>query len=222
MRSKRPAAKRGGRIALAWISAICLLGVSLAGPSAASARAAAVSKQVKVLRKQVRALKLQLRRLNRRVGSVAKQRGPAGPAGPAGLSTGPAGGALSGSFPNPSIANGAVGTAAIADGSLLGADLAPETVGPPQILDRIRTVDLPLSSFVGPTSPIDFGPDDGTGVNLAYTPEPLEELLALEWDDDSDLGGPDMADTGAVQTSFTVPADYASGGVARAARGEGR
>jgi len=172
MRSKRPAAKRGGRIALAWISAICLLGVSLAGPSAASARAAAVSKQVKVLRKQVRALKLQLRRLNRRVGSVAKQRGPAGPAGPAGLSTG--------------------------------------------------TVDLPLSSFVGPTSPIDFGPDDGTGVNLAYTPEPLEELLALEWDDDSDLGGPDMADTGAVQTSFTVPADYASGGVARAARGEGR
>jgi hypothetical protein len=57
-------------------------------------------------------------------------RGPAGPAGaagpqgPAGPATGAAGGALSGDYPNPSIANGAVGASQLADGSVGPATLA--------------------------------------------------------------------------------------------------
>ncbi|MCW2966892.1 MAG: hypothetical protein JWM71_664, partial [Solirubrobacteraceae bacterium] len=41
-----------------------------------------------------------------------------GATGPAGPATGAAGGALSGTYPNPSLATGAVGTAALADGAV--------------------------------------------------------------------------------------------------------
>jgi hypothetical protein len=56
-------------------------------------------------------------------------RGPAGPRGaagipgPAGPSTGPAGGALSGSYPNPSIGSDVLGGAAIVDGTLTRSDI---------------------------------------------------------------------------------------------------
>jgi hypothetical protein len=50
--------------------------------------------------------------------------GPAGAQGPAGTATGPAGGALAGNYPNPSIASGAVGAAQLADGSVSAAKLA--------------------------------------------------------------------------------------------------
>jgi hypothetical protein len=58
------------------------------------------------------------------------KRGPRGPAGapgaqgPVGGATGPAGGALSDSYPNPSIATGAVGASQVADGSVGAAKLA--------------------------------------------------------------------------------------------------
>jgi hypothetical protein len=58
--------------------------------------------------------------------------GPAGAQGASGLATGPAGGALSGSYPDPSIANGAVGTAQQAQvplGTLLLS--APQAVDAP-------------------------------------------------------------------------------------------
>jgi hypothetical protein len=72
-------------------------------------------------------------------GSTGSQ-GPAGPAGaagpagstgsqgPAGAATGSAGGALSGTYPNPSLAAGAVGTAQLAAGAVTGAKVGANTL----------------------------------------------------------------------------------------------
>lgn len=52
--------------------------------------------------------------LTPRARAALKTAGPAGPQGPAGPSTGPAGGALTGNYPNPGLANGAITTSAFA------------------------------------------------------------------------------------------------------------
>jgi hypothetical protein len=90
--------------------------------------------------------------------------------------------------------------------------VATNSVGAPGIQDPIRSVNLPLASFVntGSQETIDFTVSDGTSpdfINVAFCCD-----FVIEYDDDSDLGGADLADSSFIASTFAVPPDYASGG----------
>jgi hypothetical protein len=113
------------------VAVLCVIVVPIAAAGAASEAddpiaQASVSKKVKKLSKKVK-------RLRKQVGELAGEQGSPRPP------TGPAGGDLAGSYPDPSIEAGAVNSAKVADGSLGGADI-----------DRETTIDL-VNRF-GPTS----------------------------------------------------------------------
>ncbi len=111
-----------------FVAAVLLVVLPMAAPAAASAtqhgdvhrQIAKLSKQVRKLRKQVKALQA--------VPATPGPVGATGPTGPTGPATGPAGGALEGSYPDPTIAPDAVGSAEVLNDSLtvfdfLGADV---------------------------------------------------------------------------------------------------
>jgi hypothetical protein len=106
------------------------------------------------------------------------------------------------------IRAGSVKNSDLADGVVTSSKLAGDSVGPDQVADPDRSVNLPLASFVNDTdsTTLDFGPnpDNGTTPNFAI----VGSKLVIEWNDNS--AGP--ADRDSVETGFAVPADYASGG----------
>jgi len=125
---------------------------------------------------------------------------------------------IAGSVTGPDLAGAAVGTGKIAnsavtrpklkDGAVTSSKLGANSVGPDAVADPERSINLPLASFVNSTDSTTLGfgptPGDGTTPNFAL----LNSRLVLEWNDNS--AGP--ADKDSVETTFTVPPDYASGG----------
>jgi hypothetical protein len=63
--------------------------------------------------------------------------GPTGPQGPVGPSTGPAGGGLSGNYPNPLIASNAIGSGNVVDNSLSGSDVNEGTLAKVPDADKL-------------------------------------------------------------------------------------
>src|SRR3954447_2461541 len=87
-------------------------------------------------------------------------RGPTGPTGASGNAIGPAGGALTGTYPNPSIAdntilggnivNGTVGTNDIGDGAVASLDILDNTIGPVDIANgAVGTNQIADNSILG-------------------------------------------------------------------------
>jgi hypothetical protein len=99
------------------------------------------------VKKQVKKLKKQVKQLQRQIDELARQPGPQGPQGiegeqgPPGPSTGPAGGDLTGNYPNPLIGPNAVGSSEIADEAVGFDDIARNAVGVSQIVDENVTSD---------------------------------------------------------------------------------
>jgi hypothetical protein len=96
----------------------CLLAsVALAAPADRSDPRATASASVN---KQIKKLKRQLRGHEQRLAALEGGQGGSRPP------SGPAGGDLTGTYPNPLVASAAVGSSEVADGSIENADLAPE------------------------------------------------------------------------------------------------
>jgi hypothetical protein len=163
----RRALRRVSNTGLRSLLVAALLAALLVPTATANVGAAASRPAPKALVKKLRALKKQTAALVRRVAAleaaapVPGQRGPAGasgppgpagpvgPPGPAGSLNGPAGGALTGAFPDPGLAEGVVASANIVDGTITSDDVGLNALTSANIADEgIQGADIALGGIL--------------------------------------------------------------------------
>lgn len=125
-------------LAIAGLMVMLIVLPTTLGRASQSTPTAAASATVA---KQLRVLKRKIRRLTRRINTVAGA--PATP-------TGPAGGVLAGSYPNPMIASGAVGVGEIGSNAVGTDELGPLSVGSEEIAPNAIGSDHVAADALGP------------------------------------------------------------------------
>ncbi len=154
MSAVRLTSARRGLLVLG-VLALLLVAASAAGakPSPQAPRASAQGKQITKLEALVATLSKELAGLESHSAAIARRVAPAPPAPAPPLPfQGPAGGALSGNYPNPILAPGAIGnaqlapesvtSAAVGDGSIASSDIADGLLVPP-LVGQIPATSIP-------------------------------------------------------------------------------
>ncbi len=144
----------GAAVVLSLLVVPVAVSGSAPGPDSARAAAGGGSAKIKKLSKQLKKLKRQVAELELQAGPPGQQgtqgtQGQAGQQGPPGPSTGPAGGDLTGTYPDPSIASLAVGTGELENDSVTAPKILGNAVGASEIATNAVDGDEIVNSAIG-------------------------------------------------------------------------